>query len=149
MKKANVLSKILVIAGTILVLLPIVFMVVTAVVGSIQRVQFLWDYMIPGEVFPVVLVGMAALMWAALREHTLVKPVAWTVGVSLFLLFGCQGIAVITGLANGTIAMEKAPPWIALVTGMLIGYDLGVTLMGYWGIKLWGHLFPKKQSEAT
>lgn len=148
MKKASVFSKILVIAGTILVLLPIAFMVVTGVVGSIQRVQFLWDYMIPGEVFPVVLVGMAALMWAALREHTLVKPVAWTVGVSLFLLIACQVIAVITGLANGTIPHEKAPPWIVVVTAMLIGYDLGVILTGYWGIKLWAHLFSKKQSDT-
>lgn len=148
MKKASVFSKILVIVGTILILLPIIFMVVTGVMGSIQRKQFLMDYMIPGEVFPIVLAGMAALMWAALREHTLVKKIAWTVGISLFLLVACQVIAVITGLANATIAPEKAPVWMVVVTAMLILYDLGVALMGYWGIKLWGSVFAKKQSEA-
>jgi hypothetical protein len=148
MKKASVFSKILVIAGTILVLLPIAFMVVTAVVGSVMRTQFLWDYMIPGEVFPIVLAGMAVLMWAALREHTLVKAIGWTAGGTLFLLIASQALAVITGLANGTIALERAPFWMAVVSGMLIAYDLGVAWMGYWGIKLWASVFAKKQSEA-
>lgn len=148
MKKGSAFSKILVIGGTILVLFPIAFMIITAVVGSIMRTQFLWDYMIPGEVFPLVLVGLAALMWAALREHTLVKAIAWTVGVTLFLLIASQGIAVISGLADGTIALEKAPFWMVVVSGMLIAYDLGVALMGYWGIKLWAFVFKKKQDET-
>jgi len=144
MKSTSIFSKILVITGTLLVWLPIAFMVVTAVVGSFQRVQFLWDYMIPAEVFPVVLAGMAALLWASIREHTLIKASAWTVGISLFFLVACQVIAVITGLANATIAPEKAPVWMGVVTAMLIVYDLGVVLMGFWGIRLWQHLFTKQ-----
>jgi len=136
MTNKNVFSKILAVGGTALVLLPILFMLLTAVVGSIMRKQILCDYMMPAELFILVLAGCIALLWAAMREHTLVKAITWTMGGAFFLLIGCQALAMVIGLASGTMEVEDAPGWVALITAMLIGYDLGVVLLGYWGIRL-------------
>ena len=141
MTDKNVFSKVLAAGGTMLVLAPIFFMLLTAVVGSIARKQILGDYMIPAELFVLVLVGCGALLWAALRERTLVKAVAWTTGIAFFLLLGCQGLAMITGLAHGEVEVEDAPGWVAFITAMLIGYDVCVALLGYWGVRLSQRLF--------
>jgi hypothetical protein len=108
------------------------------------EMQIRGDYMIPGEVFPVVLVGLAAIFWASMREGAFVKPIVWTASVVLFMLVFSQVIAVVSGLANATISEDKAMPWMILVTSMLIVYDLGVMLLGYWGIRLCIHLFKKQ-----
>ena len=97
--------------------------------------------MIPAELYVLVLVGCGALLWAALRERTLVKAVAWTTGIAFFLLLGCQGLAMITGLAHGEVEVEDAPGWVAFITAMLIGYDVCVALLGYWGVRLSQRLF--------
>jgi len=141
MKEKTVYSKVLALGGTILVWLPILFMLFTGLVGSIQSKRLLCDYMLPAELFPVVLAGAGGFVWAALRERVFIKPTAWTTGSALFLLFGCQGLAVIGGLANGRVQVEDAPGLTAIVTAMLIGYDLCVILLGYWGIRLCKRVF--------
>ena len=97
MTDKNVFSKVLASGGTGLVLAPILFMLLTAVVGSIARKQILCDYMMPAELFILVLVGCGALLWAALRKHTFVKEIAWTIGGAVFLLFSSQALAMVTG----------------------------------------------------
>ena len=52
---------------------------------------------------------------------------------------------MVTGLANGTVEVEDAPGWVAVITAMLIGYDLGVALLGYWGIRLSQKIFKRPQ----
>ena len=141
MTDKNVFSKVLASGGTVLVLMPIFFMLLTAVVGSIARKQILCDYMMPAELSILVLVGCGALLWAALREHTFVKAIVWTTGIAFLLLLGCQGLAMVTGLANGEVGVEDAPGWVAIITAMLIAYDVCVALLGYWGVRLSQRIF--------
>ncbi len=148
MTDKNVFSKVLAISGTVLVLLPILFMLVTGVVGSIMSGRLLCDYMLPAELFPFVLVGSGALFWAALRERKLVAAVAWTVGGAVLLLISCQALASLSGLASGRVQAADAPGWMTVVIAMLIGYDLGVALLGYWGIRLCLKTFKRPQTAA-
>jgi hypothetical protein len=147
MDKKKVFSLVLAIAGTVMVLLPILFMIVTAIVGSISAHRFVCDYMIPAEVGFLVIGGAAALLWASIRERKMIKPIAWTAGIGIVLLFGCQLLAVVTGLASGRIQAENAPLATGVVTGMLIGYDVAVALMGVWGYKL-ARLIVKSAKET-
>ncbi len=144
MKNKKLLSKILAIVAAVLLLLPILFMLFTGIVGSITSKEWRMDYMIPAELFFVVLPGLAALLWASIREHYLIKPVAWTIGAGLFLVIGCQIFAVLTGLASGE---TETPGLIAVVTTALIGYDLCVALLGYFAVRVVIHAFARPKEE--
>jgi hypothetical protein len=145
MKKSQLRSKILAISGTVLVGLPILFMLVTAVVGSILSHRFLFDYMAPAELGWVVLAGGAFLFWAAIREHRFIKPIAWTAGAAILLIVGCQGLAVISGLASGRVETSDVPVAYAFSTAMLIGYDLAVVVLDVFGILLTRVIFRRNK----
>ncbi|HNT54192.1 MAG TPA: hypothetical protein PKG95_05730 [Anaerolineaceae bacterium] len=134
MEKKNTFTKILAIAGTVLVWLPILFMVVTCIVGSIQRSKFLCDYLLPAELMGVVFIGAALLIWAAIRARTRLKLIGWSLGVGLALLGSGLLTTQLTGLASGRIENEGLP--FLAVAAMLIGYDLAVIALGISGILL-------------
>lgn len=139
--KNNKVQRILAPLGTVLVLLPILFMLLTAVVGSILSKQLRCDYMIPGELSLLVLAGSGLLLWAAIRARSFVRAIAWTTGIAFLLLIGCQGLAILTGLASGRVNVENAATWMAVITGLLIAFDVGVALLGYWGVRLCLQIF--------
>ncbi len=62
MGKKLLLSKILAIAGTILLLSPILIMLLTGIAGSIRRGQLMFDYMLPAELGIAVIVGAISLL---------------------------------------------------------------------------------------
>jgi hypothetical protein len=143
MKNINVLNKILAIAGTVLVWIPILAPILFAVLGFFRRHRFLLDYLMPAELGLLVLIGAGLLLWAALRMHVHQKLIIWTLVAAVVLLVGSQGLAVLTGLANGDTPMGGWQ-W-ALVLGMLIGYDLAVIVLGVGGVLLLRHLFKPAQ----
>src|SRR5512137_1692582 len=129
-----ILSKILAVFGTLLVWLPVAAPVFFSVVGLIDSGFFNFDYLMPAELFPLVLVGGILLLWAALRMHERRALIGWVLGAALVLLIASQGLAVATGLADGRI--EPTGWQGALVLGMLIAYDLAVIVLGVAGILL-------------
>jgi hypothetical protein len=136
MEKKKVFSVVLAIAGTALVLLPILFMVVTSVAGSIMSGTFRCDYMIPAELGLFVIGGSVALLWAAIRERLFLKPIIWTLVGMVVLIVGCTGIAALSGLASGRVQETEVPGVLFIVYASLIGYDVGVTVLGVFGILL-------------
>jgi len=96
----------------------------------------------PAELFPSELVGGMLLLWAALRERARRKLSIWSFVAAIVLLFGGQGIAIVTGLASG----ETEPGgWaMALTLAGLIGYILALIALGVGGVLLLKDLF--KQS---
>ncbi len=147
-EKNNKVQKVLAILGTVLVLLPILFMLLTGVVGSIMSKQLRCDYMIPAELSLFVLAGSGLLLWAAIRERSFLRAIAWTTGIAFLLLIGCQGVAILTGLASGLVKVDDASAWMAVVIGMLIAYDVGVALLGYWGVRLCLQIFKKSHNTT-
>src|SRR4030042_2347028 len=101
MEKRDTLSKILAFAGTVLVWLPILAPVVFVVIRLVQAGRFLFDYLMPAEVFPVVLLGGCLLAWAAWRARSHRKLIGWSLGLTGGLLLGAMGLAVGTGVASG------------------------------------------------
>ena len=143
MEKRDVLTKILAIAGTVLVWFPILVPVLLSV-AIIKERMFRFDYLMPAELFPVALVGGCLLVWAALRARSRRRLFGWGIGIAVGSLVGGQVLATVTGLASG----ETEPvgwPW-ALVLSSLAIYSLALVVMGVGGLLLLRDLFktPRK-----
>ncbi len=102
MERKNVLTKILAVIGTVLVWFPIVATVGLSIVGSISHHLFLFDYLMPLELFPVALVGGGVLLWAAFRARLRQVAVIGWICFAVVVLIGSQAFAITTtGLASG------------------------------------------------
>lgn len=143
MEKKDTLTKTLAVIGTVLVWLPLLAPFVFAVLLFFQRGFFGFDYLMPAELFLVVLLGSAALLWAALRARAHVRLVAGGFILAVVVLLTGQWIAVVTGLASG----ETQPTgwrW-GLVIGSLAIYWLGLIIAGTGGALLVRDLFKASQ----
>jgi hypothetical protein len=146
MENKNILTKTLAIMGTVLVWLPIAAPVFFSVVLLFTRPFFRLDYLMPAELFPLVLAGGGLLLWAALRQHKRRGLIAWSLGGAVFLLVGSQVLAVVTGLADGRI--EPTGWHWALVLAGLIGYILAVIALGVGGVLLLRDLFKTRLPKS-
>lgn len=134
MEKKKRISWILALIGSILVWLPIAAMLFASIAGSLRSGQFRMDYLIPAELFLLVLVGGGLLLWAAFREKLLKVPLIVAFLSAVFFLFGSQGLAMLTGLADGRIGMDSN--WFIVVAIMLGLYTLAVIALGVLGVLL-------------
>jgi len=135
MEKKDVFTKVLAVAGTVLVWIPILFAIITAVIGTIRDRVLRFDFLMPAELFPVALVGALLLLWAAQRARSQRKLIRWGLVAMVVFLFGGQAIAIVSGLASGAVE-PTGWPWalaissIALYTLALIeGCIAGVLLV--------------------
>jgi len=133
--------------GTLLVILPVLAPVVFAFIALFTRGQFLFDYLLPAELFPVVLAGGVLLIWAATRARLHRKLIIWSFAVGVVVLFGGQAMAVATGLA--TSPADPGGPWWALALGTLIVFDLAVAVTAVGGILLLTDLFKQRKLSAS
>lgn len=144
MDKKDQLSKILAVAGTVLVWIPSLAPLVIALFALGVRGVFLYDYLMPAELFPVALVGGGLLFWAAFRTKTLHKAIGVSFILAAALLVAVNLIATATGLASG----ETVPggwAW-ALVIGVLIAYTLDLLSLGIEGAGLVRWLFRPRRT---
>lgn len=138
LKEKNVLNKILVIVGTVLVWLPIAAPLLLGLLHSLRSGRLLIDFLMPAELLPVVLLGSGLLLWAAFRVRAYHKLIGWALGIGLAALVISQAIAVVTGLASGEI--EQTGWQFVLVLSIFSLYDLCVVIIGVGGILLWRRL---------
>jgi len=134
MDRRGVLTRLLAIVGTVLVWIPILFTVLTSIVGTISSRVFRFDYLMPAELFPVAIVGALLLLWAALRARSHQQLIGWGLGGAVVFLGGGQLYAVASGLASGAIE-PTGWPW-ALVIASIALYSLALIEMGIAGILL-------------
>jgi len=146
MEKKGVLTKILAIVGMVLVWMPILAPVVFMVIKLTQGGGFNFDFLMPAELFPVVLLGGALLIWAALRSRLWIRFITWSLITAVVLLIGGQGIAVATGLASGEI--EAAGWQWALVVATFIFFFVAVIVLGVSGILLVVGLFRQSPPQV-
>jgi len=139
MEKKGILTKILAIAGTVLVWFPILAPILLSVAVIITRGVYRFDYLMPAELFPAALAGGALLLWAALRARARQRLIGWGLGSAIGLLVGGQGLAVVTGLTSA----ETAPAgWMMVVVlGTIITYALALIVIGVGGALLLRDLF--------
>lgn len=139
MEKKNGLTKFMAIAGTVLVWLPLSAPVFLSLVSLFQQGRFLFDFLIPAELFPVGLLGGILLIWTTFRTNSWKKLTGWSFGASILLLAGSQGLALITGIASGKT--EPAGLLFALVLIPLVLFILTQVIIGVGGILLIKDLF--------
>jgi len=148
MENKGVLTKILAVAGTVLVWFPILAPILFSVISLTSDGIFRFDYLMPAELFPAVLIGGGLLLWAALRAHSHWKLIGWGFGIAVALLFGGQMLAVVTGLASGVTG--PAGLWWVLVLGTLVVYSLALVAIGVGGVMVLRDLFkPHQLSTKT
>jgi len=139
MGKKDGLTKALAIGGTALVWLPILAPFFFGLGSLIGDGRFRFDFLMPAELFPVILVGAAILLWAAIRARDQVKLIGWGIGSAVAALLIGQGLAVVTGLASGA---QAATGWrIVLVIAIFVIFLLAVIVTGIGGILLLSRLF--------
>jgi hypothetical protein len=142
MEKKNAFNQILAVAGVVLVWFPLLAPVLFMLAGLIRSGMFRFDYLMPAELFPFALAGGLILLWAALRAKIWVKLIAWGLGGAVVLLLGSQGLALVTGLANGT---TEPGGWAwALVVVALVGFVLALVAVGVGGALLLRAVFKKE-----
>jgi hypothetical protein len=134
MTKPDLFTKFLAGGGTALIWLPIVAPLALAVGAYVARGRFLLDYLMPAELFPVVLIGGGALLWASLRAKRYGAWIGRSLAIAVGLLFASQALAMVTGLASGATAIGGWQ-WVLVLT-MLGGYALAVATTGVGGILL-------------
>ncbi len=146
MEKKGMLTKILAVAGTVLVWFPFLAPVLIFASGILQAGIVRVDYLMAAELFPAALLGGALLIWAAWRAQVRLKLAAWGFGIAVFSLVAGQVLAVVTGLASG----ETEPAGLAwtLVLASIGVYSLALVLMGIAGILLLRNLFRQAQPAA-
>jgi hypothetical protein len=140
-----ILNKILAITGTLLVWPPVAAPVFFSVVGLIASGVFNVDYLMPAELFLLVLVGGLLLLWAALRARMRRRWIAWSLGSVVLLPVLGSLVAKVTGLADGRI--EPTGWQWALVLAFLAGYVLAIIALGVGGILLIRDVFRMKAGD--
>jgi hypothetical protein len=139
--KKNTFTKLLAIAGTILVWVPILAPLGFAMIMLVSQKRFLFDYLMPAELFLLALIGGLLLQWAALRAQKLSALIAWSLGLAIVALGSSLGLAQLTGLATGEV---EASGWqFALVASLLGVYTAALAGMGVGGLLLLREIYTK------
>ncbi|MEN6634358.1 MAG: hypothetical protein ABFC56_00730 [Clostridiaceae bacterium] len=145
-KQKSVLTKIFAIAGTLLLWAPILFMFVTAIIGSILGKALLFDYLMLAELFPIVALGLVLLVLASLLCKTFRKWFGWGSVAALVALTSGQIFASVSGLASGALAENGAV--FGVVIAAIVVYNFIVVALAILGILLIRRLFAKQPSQV-
>ncbi|MEJ5256819.1 MAG: hypothetical protein WHS64_01060 [Fervidobacterium sp.] len=105
-----------------------------SIVALIQMGRFLFDFLMPAELFLVFLVGAILLLFVSIRTKHYVKQIGFGLLLAVILLFGGQGIAVISGLASGE---REFGDWVTvLVMVMILLYIFAIIEIEIFGFYL-------------
>ncbi|NLI54240.1 MAG: hypothetical protein GX417_07910 [Clostridiales bacterium] len=146
-KQKTTLTKIFSLAGTILVWGPILFMFLTAIVGSIMDKRLLFDYLMLAELFPIVALGLALLILAGLLSRTFAKWFGWGAAAAVAALAGGQILATASGLASGALAQSGLV--FAIVIAAIVIFNVIVIALAIIGIALVKRVFAKAPPSAV
>lgn len=144
-KQKSALSKVFAVSGTLLLLTPILFMFVTAAVGSIVGKTLRFDYLMLAELFPLVALGLILLVLASILSRILPKWIGWSSAAALILLAASLLYANASGLASGAQSMQSSA-FVLVVVGIAL-FDLIIVGIAILGILLIKQLF-RKQPEV-
>ena len=147
LKQKTALTKIFAVSGTIVLWAPILFLFVTAIVGSIAGKTLLFDYLMLAELFPIVALGLILLVLASLLSRTFRKWFGWGSVAALLALTGAQILATASGLASGALA-ESGGVFATVIAAIVI-YNVIVGALAILAMILLRRLFQKQPQEAA
>jgi len=147
MENKGTLTKILAIAGTVLVWIPILAPILFSLILFMRIQIFRFDYLMPAELGLFAFGGGILLLAAAIRAHSYMKLIGWGLVIAFVMVVGGQALAVVTGLASG-VTEPVGWRW-ALVLSSLILYTLAIIGVGVGGIWLLRGLFKHQQFSRS
>ncbi len=134
MEHNNRLTKTVTIVGLVLIWIPLLAPAVLSIEAFFSIGRFLFDYLMPAELFSIAAGGALLLIWASFRVRSRRRVIGWGSAAAVLLLYGGQGIAVVTGLASGE---REAAGWpFFLAVGSIIMYAVMLAVIGVGGILL-------------
>ena len=147
MEKNDAFTKMLALVGTLLVGIPIVAPFLFGALRFVRVREFLFDYLMPAELFPLVVVGGGLLIWSAVRARARWKILCWSFGIAAGMLICGQVLALLTGLATGRT--EPNGFWWLLVLASIFLYSVLVVVLAINGILLLrGLLWSSSQTDT-
>ena len=146
-KQKTALTKVFAVSGTVVLWAPILFLFVTAIVGSIAGKALLFDYLMLAELFPIVALGLILLVLASLLSRTFRKWFGWGSVAALAALTAGQIFASVSGLASGALAENGAA--FAVVIVSIVFYNIIVVALAILGILLIRRLFQKAPDTVS
>ena len=127
MAKTVHLTKSLAFVATLLVWFPLLAPFLLGLAALAGGGRFLFDFLMPAELFPLILLGAFLHGFARRRAGLSLRPILWEAGGALLGLIVMQGTAVATGLANGAHPPEG---WrLTLVLALLCLSYLAILLL--------------------
>lgn len=139
MEKRSVFTEILAIAGTVFAALPLLAPVAFSLIRLARGGSLLFDWLIPAELFPLVLLGGLLLLWAALRARSRRAWMAGSLGLGVVVLVAGQVLVMVSGMGTGEVAAEG---WLfGLVVASIVIYELAVVSLAVNGALLMRDLF--------
>ena len=146
-KQKAALTKVFAVSGTVVLWAPILFMFVTAIIGSIAGKALLFDYLMLAELFPIVALGLILLVLSSLLSRTFRKWFGWGSVAALLALTSAQILATASGLASGALA-ESGGVFVTVITAIVI-YNVIIVALAILAILLLRRLFQKQPQEAA
>lgn len=144
MGKRDAFTKILAWVGSGLVWFPVLAPFLFGFAAMFRLERFRFDYLMPAELFLLVLAGGGLLLWSASRARLDRKLIGWGLVTAMGILILGQLLAFFTGLASGT--RQPVGFWWILVVMTLAAYSLAVVAIGVGGVKLLRGLYPAQES---
>ena len=141
------IAKVLALVGMIALWAPILFMFLTAIVGSIMGKALLFDYLTLAELYFVVIPGLVLLFIASLLAGKYQKCFGWGGALAVLLLVGALALAALSGLASG--ALPSSGPIFVTVIAAIIVYNVLVVTLAILSIFLVKILFRKQEALPT
>jgi len=148
-RQKSALTKIFAIAGTLMLWAPILFMFLTAIIGSIAGKALLFDYLMLAELFPIIALGLVLLVLTTLLTKTFRKWFGWGSVAALVALTAGQVLAVTSGLASGALP-ESGGIFVTVIASIVI-YNVLVVALAILAILLLRRIFrkePEKEADA-
>lgn len=145
MKNNGSLVKTLAVAGTILVSLPLVAPIGLGLVRLGRGAGFMLDFLMPAELFPVVLAGAVLLLTAARLAHSRFGLVAWGLGLAVIMLAFVSLYAELSGLSDGRT--EAAGLVFAVAIAGIAIFVAAVVAMAVAGVLLVRDLFTHERDS--
>lgn len=145
MRKQSLLTIVLVFFGTCLLWIPFLFLFVTSLFGTIQSGMVRFDYLLIGEMFPLILLGGGLLIGVAFREKLYRKLLPLLYVLAIGLLFGAQWLAIATGIASGEKPAEGVA-WIAVLGGIVL-YSVVSLVLAIFSAKFFRDIILSKPKE--
>lgn len=141
------MARVLAVLGVVLTGLPLAVPLLFAGAFAALGRGIHLDYLMTGELFPLVAAGGAALLGSALIAHGMRTAVGVAFGVTVLAFALVDALAAVTGLASGRTSAAGWP--LAMVAGLYALYALAVAGTFVLGVLLCRGLFAREPAAPA